>query len=193
MDTSNDTSHFFVIISPRTISYTIFRAYFTIYTATFNSMNNLINTLRSMTYNTERKSRGQGSAVRQARNKDIARVDRSKGACEESMAERNLIHFDVASPESAISDLPPPLLRSERGPFDGSPDIGPRLETRSRLPLPPPPPLLLSREAEHWKRGVGEKKEERGGDIPPRNIWPLDLRSYRTRWYIQLGKQESRY
>lgn len=53
------------------------------------------------------------------------------------MAERNLIHFDVASPESAICRIsPPPLLRSERGPFDGSPDIGPRLETRSRLPPP---------------------------------------------------------
>lgn len=130
-------------------------------------MNNLINTLRSMTYNTERKSRGQGSAVRQARNKDIARVDRSKGACEESMAERNLIHFDVASPESAISDLPPPLLRSERGPFDGSPDIGPRLETRSRLPLPPPPPspLCCSLARQNIGNAVLERKRKREGGI----------------------------
>lgn len=73
------------------------------------------------------------------------------GACEESMAERNLIHFDVASPESAICRISP---RTGPAIWRGLSILGPDW----KLDRSPP------REAEHWKRGLrtenGEK--ERG-------------------------------
>ena len=81
--------------------------------------------------------------------------------------------------KSNLSDLP-----IETGDLTGL-DIGPRLETRSSDGHSKR--SLVSRlSTEHWKRGLRE-----GGT--PGNIWRLDLRSYRPRWYIQLGKQESRY
>lgn len=70
------------------------------------------------------------------------------------MAERNLIRFDVASPESAICRISPPIGACH---LTGSPDIGPWLETRSSLP---------PREAEHWKRGLRtERTGEKGRGV----------------------------